>query len=243
MPLLEADPPVEEEDDCENLKELLDENKQNIKPDLQWLANMYNSNEPVEHSCSYELKEIEVPVNENDTEWVENYSVDHNIGTATSVTITTGGSVYAALHLHPKSSGAAGGIFSWSDLQTLEDMYVRAQQFNKGKVTIMVVSPDPLDDSNYNVYAVTVNDIDTLTQKINSDKSKWSHISDEKEKIDIINEELAKDYRQNKNNLEKYFLERFGSYGISLFKLNSDEEWDELKLNATGTDIDEIPCE
>lgn len=169
-------------------------------------------------------------------------------GTPTEASILYGGYYYASIHLHPKSQREAAGIFSFLDLKTLRDAYDGSSSNfqSNNEVTLILLAPDPKNLNNYNVYALKVKSWTALNLKVNNEENspRWAKYIDPKKRMDAIQKELGDAYIKNKNNLEKYFLQRFGSYGISLYKLNGNDVWDELKLNSTpnGIDVDKTPC-
>lgn len=232
---------------CERLKDLLDPQKQNIKAEIEWLAQKFEDNEEVEFSSNFEKQG---DFNDDDVLEYE-YNTERIEGDSENVPINTGDNWYAAIHYHPRNGGVETGIFSWLDLTVLRDLYYGTNLGNQYRpsyrpdVTFMVLAPDPLDNTKYNVYAIKVESYATLEQKLNND---WNNPNLAQyqgvDRVREIHQELGKKYRENQNNLEKYFLQRFGMYGISLYKLNENDDWDKLELKNTinGLDVDPKPC-
>lgn len=84
------------------------------------------------------------------------------------------------------------------------------------------------------VYTIKVNDIFKLQTKIDEDWNNLELVSDypdEKEREKEINKQLGQEYDKHKGNLEKYFLQKFGNYGIDLYKAQNGNLNDWVKLN------------
>lgn len=197
------------------------------------MTDKYDEDYKNEISYSFSKQEVLDPQTED---YVWQYGDVFKQGTPNSVAIQPGGFYYAAIHLHPKGTGITGGIFSWQDLRALEDLYNGAYYPYKKDVALMVLAPDPTDNNNSNIYSIRVNNLALLYTHLQYD---WNNAgtpnsSDEKKTL-AINDWLAEKYTAGASDLEKTFLEVFENYGISLFKLNNNQDsWDEIKLIHLG---------
>ena len=106
----------------------------------------------------------------------------------------------------------------------------------------MLVTDNPNDPANPNVYALFIEDAQQLQTQLNNmwNASIYNRpgISDE-DKIDLIHKDMGDLYEKNKNNLEAFFLQYTASFGVSLYKANNNvTSWSKLELsNLTGTQI------
>ena len=241
------------EQDCEKLNRLGQSDKQNIKPEIQWLKNKVLANEQVEYGVEFE----QYGYDDTDTAIDETtYNNPHVTGTPF---IQTGSSVAEAtvtLTVGPKNIGGAHShiinneshMFSFGDIKTLLEMYDYALPKRKHLVTYMIVCNNPQDPQNPLTYALTVNDFNALSLAFNSvwNNPKYSlnpneitgnPETDDRTKLTKIHNVLAREYKNNSNNLEKYFLQKFGSFGISLYKADNNlDNWSQLELDySSGT--------
>lgn len=127
-------------------------------------------------------------------------------------------------------------MFSWGDLYSISETWKETKDSNKDVVVEMIVAYDKNNPSQPLVYAMTINDMNTLEAKLNQDlaATEGANIDAKRKKL---NDKQVLEYDKNKNNLEKYFLQKYGSYGISLYNANEDvSNWSKLDL-APGTGI------
>ena len=73
------------------------------------------------------------------------------------------------MHLHTKGHGAASGLFSWEDIYNFGEFYTglsnaqpAAMFKEKNDISTILFAPDPLNENNYNIYALTVKDANQL---------------------------------------------------------------------------------
>lgn len=137
-------------------------------------------------------------------------------------------------------------MFSWGDLKLLKSFYNNATPNNVEFVVLILIVRNLSDPANPNVYSIKVNDIAKLADRINDDLAKADG-ADLSEKIDNIHKDLANYYKDNANDIEKGFLERYGDYGISISKANNAlDNWSTLSLqknSATNTNtVVPTPC-
>ena len=146
----------------------------------------------------------------------------------------------SVIHLHPKKSETAGSIFSFQDMRALNSLYNDAHIYSQedNSIALLLLCPDPLNNENHNVYALTVkNNIllnDAITNYFNI--SKWASYTNIDKRLEAIQNDLADKYIANKNNLEAFFLHYFENYGISLYKLQNNT-WNQLALTNNNTVI------
>jgi hypothetical protein len=131
-------------------------------------------------------------------------------------------------------------MFSWKDVQNTLSLYNNANDARKSLVSMIIVCP------NDKVYSIKIDDPTILQQKINSDWNnvKYQNVSD-KDKVDRLNQTIQLKYSKD-SDLERVFLQSFGSYGISLYKANSTlTNWSKQTLNITNPNapfVVSTPC-
>lgn len=220
-------------DPCPKLQALLNPATTNLNNYINAVKQFYNQG--MKSEVSYSFKRA---VGQNG----DVYSAAQNIGTETMVKIDNSQSVYSAIHLHPKRTKAAGGIFSWLDIRTLGDIYDGTFPSNRedNNVSLLLLCPNPAtsDPDDYNIYAITVKNMEVLRAAIHNEwnSPKWANITDTPRRLDAIQNDLGDAYTKNYHNLENYFLQRFSGYGISLYKLdnnNNDSNWNQLLPSST----------
>ncbi|MQP53689.1 MULTISPECIES: hypothetical protein [unclassified Flavobacterium] len=227
---------------CVSLNEALATDKQNLNYYINDLVTKHQQSVKNEVSYSFE----KVPQYDTITDAYTafgNFSASYKNGGPTSVAIEIGNRWYSSIHLHPKDQEEASGIFSWQDLRTFANAYNEVTEDLKSEVSMILVAPNPLNFNDYNVYALKVKDISLLSQAVANEwnSSKWRNITNEKKRLEAIQESLGLDYVANKNNLAQFFLQKFSNYGISLFQLQNNQ-WKELVLNNTTNQLEEKPC-
>lgn len=239
------------EQDCEKLNKLGQSDNQNIKPEIQWLKNKVLANEQVEYGVEFEQYGYHNPVTGIDDTICNNTHVTGTpfIQTGSSVaeatvTLTVGPKNIGGAHSHIINKGSH--MFSFGDIKTLLEMYDYALPKRKHLVTYMIVCNNPQDPQNPLTYALTVNDFNALSLAFNSvwNNPKYSlnpneitgnPETDDRTKLTKIHNVLAREYKNNSNNLEKYFLQKFGSFGISLYKADNNlDNWSQLELDSSS---------
>ncbi|WP_299362890.1 hypothetical protein [Winogradskyella sp.] len=138
------------------------------------------------------------------------------------------------MHTHPKGTYK---VFSWFDLQAIKLLYEETNNYFKPDVFIIVVAP------NNETYALKVDDIQTLTTKIENDWNNAEGNTDER-KDESIEKAMAKEYKKS-TNLEQTFLELYGDYGIAFYKATDTNlsNWKKLELDENNSDtVNETPC-
>ncbi len=230
---------------CETLEQLNDltiDPTNDFSTKMNELKNKITSNEPNEWVFSVErITSYNITTNENNTDY---NTTDIIEGDVTSSKTWKGEDYIGGVHTHPKHGHA---VFSWSDIRNLELTYNEADRGNKRHVFYMVVSTNPNNNNQPLVYTIKVNDISKLKAKIDED---WndplliSKFPEEEKREKEINRILGIKYEENKANLEKYFLQKFGDYGIDLYKAQNGNlnDWAKLNLdyNSSGQ-LDAIP--
>ena len=233
---------------CETLAQLSDltiDPTNDFNTKMNELKNKITTNQPNEWAFSTErITSYNTTTNENNTDY---NTTDIIEGEPTSSTIWSGENHIGGVHTHPKHGHA---VFSWSDIRNLKSTYNDARRGNKKHVFYMVVSTNPNNSNQPLVYTIKVNDIFKLQTKIDED---WddsllvSKFPDEDKREKEINKQLGEEYDKHKDNLEKYFLQKFGDYGIDLYKAQNGDlnNWVKLNLdyNSNGL-LDAIaqPC-
>lgn len=175
------------------------------------------------------------------------YSFSYNNGLGTSVGSKTGGNWFADIHFHPRNSFPEGGLFSWQDIKGLRDLYSHANPMHQddNDVACYLIAPDPYNSYNYHVYAITVKNLSILDAAVDAEfnSSKWGgETTSAKARQEAINNYFGGQFEDNAGTLERYFLDTFASYGISLYKLENNT-WNELlKSEANTTSVIKKPC-
>ena len=219
---------------CETLKQLIDADN-DFEAKIEILKNKINERVDKEWIFSFERVRSYDPASGasysyNTTEVIE--------GEATTTTAWQGGDYIGNIHLHPFFGQK---IFSWQDIRVLLDTYNEAHRGNKRHVVAMLICENP-NGSQPLIFALKVNDITKLQTKIDND---WNDpelvelFPDEDERLDEIHRVLAEKYSINKTNLEKYFLQKFGDYGIDLYQAQNGDlnQWNKLNLENNSDGI------
>ena len=223
---------------CEQLQSLGRADEQNIKPVLNELKQKLSLNLPKEYASTFEFT---YQYNQPQDEYVKVYQNSPIVeGQLDFVNSEVGAHTYGQVHTHPKGTY---GIFSWGDLSTLKEMDSLVYNIKKPYVILMVMSPNPNNPSNPNVYSVKIDDIETLKNKIENDWNdpKLANKNDD-EKRRHLNKKMGDFYGAN-TDLEKAFLQYFEGYGVSLYKADGPNinSWNKLKLSTNNT-VEEEPC-
>ena len=144
------------EQNCEKLKDMLDPNKADIVPELENLKNAVNPN-----------GEVGVLFKKNNGTYT---NADIPPTNTPNVPVTSGGDTYGAAHTHPTFGGFP--MFSWADVYVLANLYNNAATDVKNEVTYMMVGKETNLSAEASVYALVVDDINTLNAKLTNDKFK-----------------------------------------------------------------------
>ena len=239
----------QDENDCENLQNLLGTDKTNLNYYINQLEIKHNANIDKEHAYVFK-KEIQYSDPITDEVTYNYLPATEFVGTATSTPIVTDTKTHADIHLHTKGHGAASGIFSWGDIYNFGEFYSglsnaqpAATFKEKNDISTMVFAPDPLNENNYNVYALTVKDANQLNVARQNEWNKWSNITDVEDRMKKINRDFGNKYKENKTRLERFFLDTFSNYGITLYKLENNQ-WKELTPDTSNNNgVTKKPCE
>jgi len=218
-------------DPCNQLNDIIDPNKANIKPKLE------------------ALKTTLAQAGENGVQFSNDSGTFTNTDltpTATnSIDFAAGGNNYGGVHTHP--TYATYPMFSWSDVNNLVRLYQLASNENKNKVTFMLVSSENSATAG-EVYALKVDDFIAFRNRMTLDKTNirakkrnLNFGSTDDQLIDALNNELGTEYASDTNG-EKAFLNYFNDFNISLYKANDDiSNWNKLELQFDGS-VAETPC-
>lgn len=228
-------------DPCEPLSKLRQPEEANIDVIIQDLNDRINNKQAFE--TAYSLKSPR----QMDDNAVWQYSYDFQIGhgDADSSPAQTSGSFYCIIHMHP-DNGASGAIPSFQDLELLAQLFNNAhERFREvNNISVLTVAKNPATNT-IAVYAITVRNIsallNALTQEINLDK--WNGFATRQDKIKAIQNDLGYRHYANKNRLERFFLDRYSNYGVSLHKL-TENGWNELMAKkGTSNEVFNKPCQ
>ena len=239
------------EDPCESLKNLSKPDKYNINPIVDSLKQKVINRVKKEWGTEF-IREsyYDALADEN----VVNYSTNLRVGLNYDIFLASGEEYNAlnhvikylgGIHLHPLDGYS---MFSWGDLKYLMGMYENSSSSYKPEISLLLVCYNHVDPSKPHVYAIRVENINVLKNKINEqwNHSDYSGITNEKKKTDIINDRSSKQYEANKNDLERFFLQKYKDFGISFYKAEDDmSNWNKKSLGSgTGSTqiIVDTPC-
>jgi hypothetical protein len=164
-----------------------------------------------------------------------------------NTTVQVGGYIKGQAHNHPENGQSIPSI---TDLKWLsacqENIYpASANAYN------IVVCPNPAspnDPSTAIIYAVTVDNLENLTNQMNTvfgaDFDTLT-ADQQRELIKEINDKYAEKFGDVQNSaagMEKKFLELYATFGISLYKFDDNaNNWN--KLNLQNNTVTPQPCE
>ena len=161
--------------------------------------------------------------------------------------VQVGGYIKGQAHNHPingQSIPSIGDIYWTMECQT--NIYP-ASAFGYN-ITVCPNPASPNDPSTAIIYAVTVDNLATLTNQLNNifGANFDSLTAEEKSKIyDDLNYKYVLEFADVQNSssgMEKKFLELYANFGISLYKFdNSTNNWN--KLNLQNNTVTTQPCE
>ena len=229
------------ERDCEKLKDQMNPAKQNIKPKLNWLKNLVINENEIEYASDF-LRQTVFNPNGEDT---YSYSNTQIIGGDGYVNIPGNNLSVGAAHCHTEKGYS---IFSFADLEVLLTMHENSSESRRDDQVYMLVCKNHNDTDNPLVYAIKVNEYLKLKAGFDSvwDNPKYqvpttnNPAKDKDTKMKKIHKLLRQQYDDNKDNLEKFFLEKFADFGISLYKADDSlNNWNKLELanGSAGTSI------
>lgn len=215
---------------CKRLKRLSDATNQNIAASIQTLKDKVNANTAIEWGFNFgKVSPIGISYTFSQ-DIADNLFTYNNVmvqGTANSVDMLFGENYIGSAHCHTLNGM---NLFSWKDVFNLSLTY-NATTTNKKRDAVMILVCNNAYSANApNVYAIKVDNIATLGAKLAADlaNSKYAAATQE-EIIDNIHKEMSKTFLNP--NAEKDFLNKFSSYGISLYRANETlDDWSKLTL-------------
>jgi hypothetical protein len=151
-----------------------------------------------------------------------------------SAEVNTGTIYVGSVHNHPTNGVAVPSII---DLKLLLDTYDGVSQANRNEVFVMVVSKEL---SGYlAVYNLKINDIDKLRTGVDAvwNDPKLANITNEAKKDKAIKDAEAEYYAKMGNDKEKTFLQKYGAFGLDLYKSSNSQmnDWGKLALATDPT--------
>jgi hypothetical protein len=250
-PILELEEEVED-DPCESLKNLSKPDKYNINPIIDSLKNKVRNQVKKEWGTEFIRESYYDAIADAN---VINYSTNFREGSNYEITLTAGEEYNSqghlirylgGIHSHPIDGYS---MFSWGDLRSLLLMYDNMLSNSyKPEVSLLLVCYNHADPSNPHVYAIKVENIEALRNKINEEwnKAAYNGITDDAKKVLRINDKSSKQYEANKNDLERFFLQNYNDFGISLYKAEDNmSNWNKKSLGSgsgSSQTIDNTPC-
>ncbi|HET8809137.1 MAG TPA: hypothetical protein VFM65_02610 [Flavobacteriaceae bacterium] len=235
-----AVPVLPVENDCQDLKTLSDVNGQNINDQIDFLKTKLDeqnsSTNPHEWGVMFKRE-----LNGDGSHTYTNTPVE---GTAHGVNLIKGWDYIGGAHIHTLNGY---GMYSFGDLVQLAGFYDYASADNLPYVVSIMICNNPAYETDptanpYIVYALKANNPSLLISRVNNMLNSPLYEDSTREKtIENILWAQRAGYKAHKNNLEKYFLQVFGTFGVDLYKATGDmSNWSKLSLN--GTTVESIPC-
>lgn len=214
-----------EEDPCTTLKNVVDPTKGDLKSDIDWLKTKVD--EETEFGVEIEMRRINGEFS-FPTDRKEN-------GTANNVELNHGGFIVGSAHNHTKN---AVRIPSFGDLEWIKICRDSVRTGRENQVFSIVVTKG--NNGTTNVYAIKINNFQNLINELNLiwNSQKYSSIINERDKLDAILEDDKFYYNYNQDStqddVEKKFLQKYGGFGIDLYKATSDDltQWSRLDLGS-----------
>lgn len=149
--------------------------------------------------------------------------------------------IYSTIHAHPKG---AVKIPSFGDLVLLRNTLKAngLQPYNRNKYAVMVVVKNPNGAIPATLtYALKIENLTTLDTYVESVLNSYGSIP-YKEKMDKILDAESIYYDAQPTQLEKLFLDKYGSIGVGLYKADENlTGWGKLTANGTATPTNN-PC-
>ncbi len=208
------------ENPCDKIKDLINPLIGNLKPDIDWLKTKVT--EKIEFGVEVKKNmtyQGTFTYTKNRVESIQQYSVP----------LLVGGNHIGSCHSHPLESFA---IPSFGDLKWILDCYDTASSTRKNDVFSMIICK--AQDGTINVYALKINDIENLRNGINLiwNDPKFASLNNDDDRLDEIHKTESNRYSKYENDLEKLFLQKYGSFGIDLYKAADDSlnQWNKLEL-------------
>ncbi|WP_294296986.1 hypothetical protein [uncultured Chryseobacterium sp.] len=233
--------------------DITDENSQPPKSPCETLQQMIedqtvkNAIDELKPKTLLEKKEFAQEISREFNGATSTYTFSTNLreGTDYGTNVSTGGFIKGNAHNHPKDGVR---IPSVDDIQWLNTCQQDVTPSYVVTYNIIVCANHltPNDYTTANLYAIATDDRDMLNTKVQDLLNRPDLVGKtEKDKKDLI---MAEDdlYYQGLNDnpsaLEKKFLQKYGNFGLSLYRFNkTTNKW--MKLTTDGNTITETPCE
>ncbi|MBL7885594.1 MAG: hypothetical protein JNJ52_02515 [Flavobacterium sp.] len=236
------DSPPNDETPCEKLKNLAAPSKGNLKLDVDWLKTKVT--EKKEFGVEVEMRRIngEFMHPTNRVEDGQHYYVVLNVGDYR----------IGSCHNHPLNSVPIPSFGDLDWIKTCRDSVITGRE---EEVFSMVVCKT--NDGTINVYAIKISNFENLVNELNLvwNKPKYASIMDEKLRLETILDDEKNFYKYGPNSnqvdVEKKFLQRYGGFGIDLYKATNESlnQWNKLELgndpnsaNPSELIVIETPC-
>jgi hypothetical protein len=162
------------------------------------------------------------------------YNYSTNIVQSTNnfeVTTKVGPKYIGTIHNHPTNGYP---LPSFGDLKSYLDLYDNTRPENRDEIFEMVVSKD--ENGNIAIYNIKIDNIDKLRTEVNNllNDPELAHLTDEDEKIAHIIQNEKTYYKKDGGKHEKAFLQKYGAFGIDLYKSSDPamNDWGKLELST-----------
>lgn len=173
------------------------------------------------------------------------FSTNLREGTDYGTNVSTGGFIKGNAHNHPKDGVR---IPSVDDIQWLNTCQQDVTPSYVVTYNIIVCANHltPNDYTTANLYAIATDDRDVLNTKVQDLLNRPDLVGkteqQKKDKLMELDDLYYDGSNDNPTELEKKFLQKYGNFGLSLYRFNkTTNKW--MKLTTDGNTITETPCE
>ena len=249
VPVTEEQEEQEEKTPCEELKDLLKPNDTIIanpitiadtikRPKLKTRIELIGTKVvfPKEYGCNFFYKK-------HGDVFTNGPIVGGGVNDKFNAPLETGGNIYGSIHNHPIQGHSIPNI---GDIDWILDCYDKAYPYNKSRA-FSIIAVRKLGSTTVppevTYYAFKVEDRDLLSQNIEAKINTVKPVTlTRDQKIEELVKQDGKIFNAFPNDLEKKFLEKYGNYGVGLYKANASlTNWGKLTLDASGNVVND-PC-
>ncbi len=233
--------------------DITDENSQPPKSPCETLQQMIedqtvkNAIDELKPKTLLEKKEFAQEISREFNGATSTYTFSTNLreGTDYGTNVSTGGFIKGNAHNHPKDGVR---IPSVDDIQWLNTCQQAVTPSYVVTYNIIVCANHltPNDYTTTNLYAIATDDRDVLNTKVQDLLNRPDLVGkmedDKKKTLMQEDDKYYEGINDNPSALEKKFLQKYGNFGLSLYRFNkTTNKW--MKLTTDGNTITETPCE
>jgi hypothetical protein len=220
---------------CDSIRSIITAQQGKVKNEINWLKTKVTG----DSEFAVEVRKINNP--DGTFQFDTTRSTDSQQFQA-SITLTE--KSIGGLHNHPKRGNS---IPSFQDLKWLLTCYETVTPGRKPYSFLMTICTG--SNGNPQIYNTKINNISMLRDAVNSvwNNQKYASITDEKIRMKAILKDESLYYQGDPANLEKLFLQKYGSSGIDLYRSTDYDnlDWKKLELNSnpnSSTPVIANPC-